>query len=263
MALLQGSILAQGPLPRRLRIILMDNSNKTVLVVSAHAADFVWRTGGAIALYASRGYRVRILCLSFGERGESERLWKEPGMTIERVKATRRGESENAAAILGAEIRFFDCGDYPLRPTDELAHQMVLEYRRSQPEIVLTHPLSDPYNFDHPDTAQLTLRTRVYAQAAGYPAEEKKLGVPPVFMFEPNQPEQCDFKPDVLLDITSVFDRKRKAMESMGAQEHLWEYYSDLAKRRGTQAVRNSGNKEIKYAEAFQRAYPQVTDALS
>jgi 4-oxalomesaconate hydratase len=45
--------------------------NKSILVVSAHAADFVWRAGGAIALYASRGYKVRILCLSYGERGES------------------------------------------------------------------------------------------------------------------------------------------------------------------------------------------------
>ena len=90
----------------------------TVLVFSAHAADFVWRAGGAIALYASRGYRVRILCLSFGERGESQGAWKEPGMTIERVKEIRRAESQRAAEILGAEIRFFDSGDYPLRPTE-------------------------------------------------------------------------------------------------------------------------------------------------
>ncbi len=51
----------------------MAEVKKTVLVVSAHAADFVWRAGGAIALYSGRGYRVRILCLSYGERGESER----------------------------------------------------------------------------------------------------------------------------------------------------------------------------------------------
>ena len=50
----------------------MENSTKTILVVSAHAADFVWRAGGAVALYASRGYKVRILCLSYGERGESQ-----------------------------------------------------------------------------------------------------------------------------------------------------------------------------------------------
>src|ERR1700746_2523168 len=96
------------------------DSNKSVLVVSAHAADFVWRAGGAIALYASRGSRVRILCLSYGERGESQGAWKEPGMTIERAKEIRLTESERAAAILGAEVRFFDAGDYPLRGTDAL-----------------------------------------------------------------------------------------------------------------------------------------------
>jgi len=238
-------------------------SSKSVLVVSAHAADFVWRAGGTIALYAQRGYRVRILCLSYGERGESERLWRQPGMTLECVKTSRRAESQRAAEILGADIRFFDSGDYPIRPSDETVHEMVVEYRKYQPEFVLTHSFADPYNFDHPDATDLTLRTRVYAQAAGYPAEGKKLGAPPVFIFEPHQPEQCEFKPQVLLDITPVYETKRKAMESMEAQEHLWEYYSDLARRRGTQAVRNSGRKEIKYAEAFQRVYPQVTSDLS
>ena len=241
----------------------MDQSKKTAMVISAHAADFVWRAGGAIALYAERGYRVRILCLSYGERGESERLWKMPGMTVERVKQSRQAESEKAAALLGAEIRFFDSGDYPLQVTDGLIREMVAEYRALQPEFVLTHSYSDPYNRDHDEASAVTLRTRINAQAAGYPLEGKKLGAPPVFLFEPHQPEQCGFKPEILLDITPVFDRKRKAMESMEAQEHLWDYYTDLAKRRGVQAVRNSGNSGIKYAEAYQRVYPQVTGELS
>jgi 4-oxalomesaconate hydratase len=241
----------------------MANEEKTVLVVSAHAADFVWRAGGAIALYGERGYKVRIACLSYGERGESERLWKQAGMTLDRVKEARRVESKKAADILGAEITFFDSGDYPIKPSEDTIQAMVLEFRQHQPQFVLTHSLADPYNPDHPEACQLTLRTRVYAQAAGYPAEGKKLGSPPVFMFEPHQPEQCEFKPQVLLDITPVFERKRKAMESMEAQEHLWQYYTDLALRRGTQAVRNSGRKEVKYAEAFQRYYPQVTNELS
>lgn len=241
----------------------MIDAKKTVLVISAHAADFVWRAGGAIALYAGRGYRVRILCLSYGERGESERLWKMPSMTLERVKELRQAESERAAEILGAEIRFFDSGDYPLQATEQLIHQMVTEFRACQPDFVLTHSSVDPYNFDHAEAYQVTMRTRICAQAAGYPAEGKKLGAPPVFAFEPHQPEQCEFRPQVLLDITSVFDRKRKAMETMEAQEHLWEYYADLAKRRGVQAARNSGKSGIKFAEAYQRVYPQVTEELS
>jgi 4-oxalomesaconate hydratase len=236
----------------------------SILVVSAHAADFVWRAGGAIALYGARGYKVRILCLSYGERGESERLWKIPGMTVERVKLDRHEESSRAAGILGAEIRFFDMGDYPIAPTEEKIVELVNEFRENKPEIVLTHSLEDPYNPDHPMANDLTLKARIYAQAAGYPAKGKgkQDDAPPVFMFEPHQPEQCHFKPQVLLDITPVWEKKLKAMESMAAQEHLVNYYTDLGKRRGVQAVRNSGRREIKFAEAFERIYPQVTDTL-
>lgn len=241
----------------------MDRAADTVLVISAHAADFVWRAGGAIALYHSRGCRVRVLCLSYGERGESQKLWRQSGMDIERVKQVRHQEAERAAAVLGAELRCFDAGDYPLLPDAELVDALVQEFRTVQPTVVLTHALSDPYNGDHPEAARLAMNARVYAQALGYPSAASPLGAPPVFCFEPHQPEMCEFKPQVLLDISAVFDRKRQAMECMDAQEHLWEYYTQLALRRGTQAVRNSGNKAIKYAEAFQRVYPQVTDQLS
>jgi 4-oxalomesaconate hydratase len=235
----------------------------SLLVFSAHAADFVWRAGGAIALYASRGCRVRILCLSYGERGESQGAWKEPGMTVERVKEIRRAESERAAGLLGAEVRCFDAGDYPLRANDQLVESLVQEYRAFAPDFVLTHAYHDPYNPDHPAANQISLQTRVYAQAEGYPLPGPALGAPPVFMFEPHQPEQSDFTPDVLLDITPVWETKRQAMESMEAQRHLVEYYSDLGRRRGTQAVRNSGRKGITHAEAYQRVFPHVTSELA
>ena len=235
----------------------------TMLVVSAHAADFVWRAGGAIALYADRGYRVRVICLSYGERGESPRLWRQPGATLESIKKTRKDEAMRAADILGADICFKDAGDYPIRLTDSLTDAIVREFRECQPEIVLTHALADPYNFDHPTAAEITLKCRVFAQALGYPVPGDVIGAPPVYLFEPHQPEQCDFKPQVLLDITPVFDRKRKAMESMGTQTELIQYYIDLARRRGVQAKRNSGPniglQTEAYAEAYQRVYPQVT----
>lgn len=241
----------------------MDFSNERLLIVSAHAADFVWRAGGAIALYASQGARARVLCLSYGERGESQGLWKKEGMTIEHVKQVRHEEASKAAETLGAEIRFFNAGDYPLKPTDELIEELTQEFRGYQPTCVMTHTPIDPYNGDHAEASRLTMNARVYAQAMGYPSPHKHLGAPPLFYFEPHQTEMCQFKPDVILDITPVFETKVKAMHCMDAQTHLWNYYTDVAKRRGTQGGRNSGNPRIVYAEAFQRVYPQVvTDAL-
>lgn len=238
----------------------------SIIVVSAHAADFIWRAGGAIALYAERGYHVRVICLSYGERGESARLWKQSGMTVEKVKDIRRDEALRAAEILGADIAFLDAGDYPLKPSDDLINCLVGEFRKYQPELVLTHALQDPYNPDHPMAAEITLKSRVYAQARGYPAPGDIIGAPPVFLFEPHQPEQCGFEVQVLLDISPVFERKRRAMEVMAAQVHLIRYYVDLARRRGVQAKRNSGRvgaKEEVFAEAYQRIFPEVVTAFA
>lgn len=236
-------------------------SEKTVLVVSAHSADFVWRAGGAIALYARRGYKVLIVCLSFGERGESGKLWKQEGMTLDRVKAARQAEAEAAAAVLGGEPIFFDLGDYPMRVDDEAIYRLVDLYREHRPEFVLTHSLDDPYNFDHPLAARVAQEARVIAQARGHNPEQGAIGAPQVFLFEPHQPEQCGWIPQVLLDITEVWEIKRKAFETMAAQEHLWEYYTRVALQRGVQAKRNSG-RDITYAEGYQRIFPMVTEAL-
>lgn len=238
----------------------------SLLVISAHAGDFVWRAAGAIALTAERGGRAKVLCLTYGERGESARAWRE-GKSLEQIKAQRREEATNAAAALGAEIEFLDAGDYPLRSGDELVDRVVRVYRDVDPAVVLTHPLADPYNGDHPTAARIALEARVLAQAIGYPAPGDPLGAPPVFFFEPHQPEMCDFKPHVLLDITGVFAKKRQAMECLPAQQHMWDYYTDLAKRRGIQLKRNAGpNLGLAHetrAEAYMRLYPQVTGVLS
>jgi 4-oxalomesaconate hydratase len=187
-------------------------------------------------------------------------------MELTEIKELRQAEAAKAAAVLGASIEFLDAGDYPLVESAGLVDQIVRCYRRIEPAVVLTHPLADPYNPDHPAAARMAMQARVLAQAAGYDAPGEPLGAPPVFLFEPHQPEQCGFKPEVLLDITSVFPVKRRAMEALVAQQHMWDYYTDLATRRGVQLRRNAGpNLGLPHntmAEAYMRVYPQVTDVL-
>jgi 4-oxalomesaconate hydratase len=184
-------------------------------------------------------------------------------MTLEVVKQHRRTEAEAAAALLGARIRFLDLGDYPLRVPEPALLELADLYREIRPAFVLTHSSADPYNFDHPLASSLAQEARIVAQAHGHrPGGAAPLGAPPVFLFEPHQPEQCGWHPNTLLDITSVWERKRAAFEVMAAQEHLWEYYTRVALQRGAQASRNS-DLSIKYAEAYQRVFPQVTGELA
>jgi len=236
---------------------------KTGLVITAHPGDFVWRAGGAIALHSKKGYRVKIICLSFGERGESQFAWKEPGATLEKVKQARRAEAEKAAAILGAEIEFFDAGDYPLRTTPEMFDRAVDIYRELNPAFVLTHALEDPYNFDHPKAALFAQETRVVAQAMGHkPAAKYTYSAPPMFLFEPHQPEQCNFKPQVILKIDDVWETKYKAFQVLAAQRHLWAYYERVALNRGAQGGRNTG-RPMTYGEAYQRLFPMSLEELA
>jgi len=236
------------------------------MVITAHPGDFVWRASGAIALATSAGRRALIACLSFGERGESASLWRK-GASLEEVKEARRDEATRAADILGAEIRFFDAGDYPLRNSDELTNGLVALLREVQPTVILTHAPSDPYNHDHATASTIAAEARIYAQAIGFPSTGEVIGAPPLFYFEPHQPEMCGFVPNVLLDITPVWERKLEAMHVLEAQQHLWGYYTDLARRRGVQAVRNSsanlGLTTDTMAEAYQRVFPEVTGVLA
>jgi 4-oxalomesaconate hydratase len=238
---------------------MANSETKTGLVVSAHSADFVWRAGGAVALYAKRGWRVKIICLSFGERGESAKMWREDGMDLQTVKTAREDEAKRAADLLGGEIEFYDIGDYPMRVSDEVLYRLADELRALRPEWVLSHSLEDPYNFDHPLATHVTQEARIIAQAHGHKYPEKVIGAPGVFLFEPHQTEQCNWRPQLFLDISEVFEIKKKAFECMEAQEYLWEYYTRVALQRGVQGSRNS-NRKMVHGEAYQRIFPLVTD---
>ena len=237
-------------------------TKRTALVVSAHSADFVWRAGGAIALHAADGVAVTVVCLSYGERGESAKLWRREGMTLDRVKSDRRKEAEAAAKALDvADIEFWDLGDYPINLPQTALFRLVELYRRLQPSFMLTHSKEDPYNHDHPAVSDFAQNARIIAQAHGHEPHLKVLGAPPVFLFEPHQPEQCRWIPNVLLDITSVWEKKRSAIDCMAGQEHLWEYYTRVALQRGAQAARNS-DKKIVYGEAYEAVFPHVVANL-
>jgi len=240
---------------------------KTAMVISAHAADFVWRCSGAIALHQVRGYDVTVVCLSYGERGESAKLWKQGNTSLEKVKANRRKEAENAAKALGAyDIQFLDLGDYPLGLDSDAKFKVVDVVRSIQPNFMMTHSQYDPYNTDHMYTSKFAMEVRMIAQAWGHNPGEQVLGAPQLYLFEPHQTEQMGWVPNVFLDITEVWEKKRAAIECMEGQTHLWEYYTNVARNRANHFRRNSGGqaggKSAQYAEGFQAVYPRCVGEL-
>ena len=182
--------------------------SRRVLAIGAHAADFVWRAGGALALAADGGGTASVIALSYGERGESGALWKEEGQTVENVKRIRHGEAEAAAKALGADFRCLDLGDYPLEVQGDALSALVDAIRELAPDVLLTHTDRDPFNPDHPVAHAAVDRARALAAGAGVASAFETISPPQLLLFEPHQPELCNFTPGVFLDITPVFERK-------------------------------------------------------
>jgi 4-oxalomesaconate hydratase len=233
-----------------------------MLVIGAHSADFVWRAGGAVAVCTEAGGTARVIALSYGERGESGELWKEEGQTIERVKQIRHGEAERAAAVIAADFRCMDLGDYPLEIDGDALLAIADQIREFAPHVLITHTDTDPFNPDHPVAFRAVDRARSLAAGAGVPSGFDTIKPPALFLFEPHQPELCNFTPTTFVDITAVMERKLAAMSEMKAQQYLQTYYAQRADQRGNHARRASGDQSIRQAEAFQRVIPQVVREL-
>ena len=233
-----------------------------MMVIGAHSADFVWRAGGAVAVTTTNGGTAKVIALSYGERGESGELWKEEGQTIDNVKKIRHGEAERAAQALGATFECLDLGDYPLDIDVDRLKLISDKIREFAPDVLITHTDTDPFNPDHPVAYAAVNRARGLAAGAGVSSAFKTISPPVLYLFEPHQPELCNFTPNTFVDITNVMEAKQTAMQEMKAQKYLQTYYAQRADQRGNHARRSSGNQDIRQAEAFQRVTPNVLAAL-
>jgi len=236
--------------------------SRRIQVIGAHSADFVWRAGGAIAKTVELGGEAEVIALSYGERGESGELWKVEGQTIENVKKLRHAEAQAAAAALGASFRCLDLGDYPLEIGKSELELIADTIRSFAPDVLVTHTDTDPFNPDHPVAHGAVDRARSLAAGAGVQSAFATVKPPALFLFEPHQPELCNFTPTTFVDITSVYEKKQEAMGHMKAQAYLQTYYAERAGHRGNHARRASGHQEVRHAEAFQRVIPQVVSEL-
>jgi 4-oxalomesaconate hydratase len=236
-----------------------------VLVFSAHAADYCSRSGGTLAKYARRGSAVRVVALTYGERGESGELWhSRPELAVDEVKAIRRRESEAAAAVLGVEIRFLDWDDYPLFIGEERLLRLIEEVREFRPDVVLTHWRRDELNQDHQHTAEAIIRACSCAGAPGRLTASPPVPWPRLYFFESGIPqtEFNEFNPDTFVDVTETFEVKLAALARFAAQPVLVDWYTQTGLRRGWQARTYSGNQSIRYAEGFVGYRPRVVDWL-
>jgi len=239
-------------------------NSKRILVVGAHAADWVWRSSGTIAKYIASGYEVFIVCLTFGVRGESSELWKIPGQTVEKAKKVRYEEAVAAAKFLGVTtIEMWDYPDYMLEINEEILLKLAEKIREVRPAFIITHDYRDDTNLDHVAASNIVFQASIIAKENGIDIN----GLPPtksiqIYGFEPSQTETSGFVPQVYIDITDQWEIKLKAMAYIAAQPKTPAVHQRINTHRGWLAARIPGGSGIKYAEAYTVRYPIAVDTL-
>ena len=168
---------------------------RRLLVIGAHAADFVWRAAGAVAVTTAAGGTANVLALSYGERGESGELWKEPGQTVERVKQIRHDEATRAAAVLGADFSCLDLGDYPLLIDAAAIDRLTAVIVERAPDVIITHTDRDPFNPDHSVAYAAVERARQLASGAGVASAFTTIRPPELLLFEPHIARSSEGEP--------------------------------------------------------------------
>jgi LmbE family N-acetylglucosaminyl deacetylase len=161
---------------------------KTILAVLAHPDDESFGLGGALALYASRGYDTYLVCATRGEVGTVD---EEHLNGFKDIAELRTEELRRAAKYLGLKEVFFlgyrDSGmpgteenKHPEaqinHPIDEVAGHVVKYIRELKPDIVLTF---DPIGgYKHPDHIHVHKATLLAFENADNASFHPEAGLP-------------------------------------------------------------------------------------
>ena len=139
----------------------------------------------------------------FWREGESEKLWKDPGRTIERARKERQAEAERAANILGVvDIEFFNLGITLCVRTRSPGKTWPI-FSLCCARLGCLRTRSMILTISTAETARLCQEARNVAQTPGRKGPAATIGTPPIFLFEPHQPEQCSWRPELILDVSN------------------------------------------------------------
>ena len=186
--------------------------DRTVLAIGAHPDDLELAIGGTLAKLQKSGARVVMAVVSV------------PG-----DYAVRRREAEQAAAILGCELRVLVDGGAPQRIEDMKTYELVKVLdgvvKELSPAAVLTHGPSE-FHHDHVlvyDAAIATQRLRYFD----------------FFSYHPNfcRPVPVQFHPRAYVDISDTIEAKMEAIavhqSQFGNRGLPIDIYRDIARMNG------------------------------
>jgi LmbE family N-acetylglucosaminyl deacetylase len=192
-----------------------DNGKIRIIMFGAHPDDCDERASGIAALYAQMGYAVKFVSVTNGDAGHQTMKGKE-------LAKRRYAETQESAKRLGITYDVLDNHDGLLMPSLEVRLEIIKEIREWNADIVFA-PRPNDYHPDHRYTGVL-VQDAAYMVAVPniepeIPATKKN---PVFFYYEDHFQRPNPFRPDVVVDITSVYEKKIAALDAHQSQMYEW-----------------------------------------
>jgi len=179
-----------------------------LLAFGAHPDDIELSCAGTLLIEKNNGKKVGIVDLTQGElgtRGTAE---------------VRKEEAKNSAVILGADIREnLEMADGFFKNDEENQRKIITVLRKYRPEIILCNAPDDRHP-DHGRSADLVndaafLSGLIKVETTDHLGNKQEVWRPK-YVF--NYIQDLYFKPDFVIDISNVFDKKIEAIDAFSTQ---------------------------------------------
>lgn len=208
LALAWGAVMSGGaPVA-----VAQENGTLRIIAFGAHPDDCEIKAGGAAAMWAAQGHKVKFVSLTNGDIGH----WREAGGPLAR---RRVAEVQAAATTLGlAETQVLDIHDGELMPTLDNRKTVVRLIREWKADIVLMHRPND-YHPDHRYTGLLVQDAAFMVIAPFFCPDVPHLARNPVFLYlSDNFTKPAPLQPDMVISIDGVIEKKLDALLSLESQ---------------------------------------------
>jgi len=217
-----------------------------IVAFATHAGDMEGVAGGVIAKHVKVGHKATIVNFMLGEKAPFATA---AGLSAEEYAEEKRKESEEAARVLGANVRFLPFKDAELPDTDDARYLICDLIRELKPDIIICPGPKDVQK-DHIITYRIVKDAIFWASLPGMKRKYPAHSIKNLYFAEGLATK--NFSPNVYIDITDVFDIWVESLmkfryirdEKFGGFPRL-DYYKTLARLRGIE----SG---FKYAQAFE-----------
>jgi LmbE family N-acetylglucosaminyl deacetylase len=186
-----------------------------IIMIGAHPDDCDQDGGGTAILFASLGHAVKFVSVTNGDAGHQT--------TGGGALAKRRiAEAKEAGKRFGVEYDVLDNHDGELVPSLDVRLQIIRKIREWNADVVIA-PRPNDYHPDHRYTGILVQDAAYMVAVPNVAADTPPLKKNPIFLyFQDFFQRPNPFRPDITIDITSVFDQKIHALDAHESQVYEW-----------------------------------------